>query len=110
MQLVYEKAQKYNENGYKLTSVICRQFHALQNWGICIENPRKISWPVPGRRKCCSVFSYLQRSARPGGCLLIRRQIAVIPVRTGLPTVLPGTTAICQQKPAVSFYRKMYSR
>ena len=26
MQLVQEKAQKYNENGYKLASVICRQF------------------------------------------------------------------------------------
>jgi len=27
MQLVYEKAWKYKENGYKLASVICRQFH-----------------------------------------------------------------------------------
>ena len=26
MQLVQEKAKKYNENGYKLASVICRQF------------------------------------------------------------------------------------
>ena len=29
MQLVYEKAWKYKENGYKLASVICRQFHMI---------------------------------------------------------------------------------
>lgn len=26
MQLVYEKAWRYKENGYKFASVICRQF------------------------------------------------------------------------------------
>ena len=30
MQLVQEKAQKYNENGYKLASVICRQFLTIE--------------------------------------------------------------------------------
>ena len=36
MQLVQEKAQKYNENGYKLASVICRQFLTLRGRAVII--------------------------------------------------------------------------